>query len=126
MAAISGVSQQSMGKDEFLKLFTTQARMQDPMNPVQSSDFLAQLAQFSSLEQMSNLNTSFEKMLSSQQTLEAGQFLGKAVIYQDPSDESATPGQGYVTGVKLTDSGPVLLVGNTQVPLSWVSSMYDL
>ncbi len=50
-----------MGKDAFLQLLVSQLRNQDPLNPVNDKEFLAQMAQFSSLEQMQNLNKSFEE-----------------------------------------------------------------
>ncbi len=50
----------AMGKDAFLELLVNQLRNQDPLNPVNDRDFLAQMAQFSSLEQMQNLNKNFE------------------------------------------------------------------
>ena len=53
-----------MGKDAFLQLLVNQLRNQDPLNPVNDKEFLAQMAQFSTLEQMQNLNQSFEKGLS--------------------------------------------------------------
>lgn len=49
-----------MGKDAFLQLLVSQLRNQDPLNPVNDKEFLAQMAQFSSLEQMQNLNENFE------------------------------------------------------------------
>ena len=48
-------SQQTLGKDDFLELLITKLQYQDPLNPVQDEDFIAQLAQFSSLEQMNNI-----------------------------------------------------------------------
>ncbi len=49
---------QTMSKDEFLQLFVAQLQNQDPLSPMDSSQFTSQLAQFSSLEQLTNLNTS--------------------------------------------------------------------
>jgi flagellar basal-body rod modification protein FlgD len=50
----------ALGKDEFLNLLVTQLRFQNPLEPLKDTDFIAQLAQFSSLEQLSNINTSLD------------------------------------------------------------------
>lgn len=51
-----------LGKDSFLKLLTTQLANQDPLNPMEDKEFIAQLAQFNSLEQMQNLNKNIETL----------------------------------------------------------------
>jgi flagellar basal-body rod modification protein FlgD len=60
-----------LGKDDFLRLLTVQLRYQDPLNPLQYTDFIAQMAQFSSLEQLQNMNTSLDKNVGSDQQLNA-------------------------------------------------------
>ncbi|HPO49765.1 MAG TPA: flagellar hook capping FlgD N-terminal domain-containing protein, partial [Spirochaetota bacterium] len=54
---------QTMGKDQFLKLLITEMQHQDPTNPMQDREFIAQMAQFSSLEQMVNFNEGMNKLI---------------------------------------------------------------
>lgn len=70
---------QELGKDDFLKLLLTQMSHQDPTAPVDNNQFIAQMAQFSSLEQMTNLSSSFEKMASFLNSSEAANTIGKTV-----------------------------------------------
>ena len=71
-----------LGRDAFLKLLVTQLQHQDPLNPTDSTEFTAQLAQFSSLEQLGNINDSLGDLQSSQTALNNSQavnFIGKTV-----------------------------------------------
>lgn len=73
---------QSMGKEDFLKMLVAQLKNQDPLNPMSGTDFATQLAQFSSLEQLTNLNTGITNLglyQSSQTNLQAVNLIGKEV-----------------------------------------------
>jgi flagellar basal-body rod modification protein FlgD len=74
-----GGASQELGRDDFLKILLTQLQNQDPTKPMEDKEFIAQMAQFSSLEQMTNISTGFREMnslLSSNQALEV---LGRTV-----------------------------------------------
>ncbi len=81
--ANSITSQSSMvGKEDFLKLLVTQLQYQDPLNPAESTEFTAQLAQFSALEQMTNVNENLEYIQLYQASINNAQavdFIGKTV-----------------------------------------------
>jgi len=68
-----------LDKDDFLKILITQLQNQDPTNPMQDKEFIAQMAQFSSLEQMTNMATNFGKLSSVLNSSEAQSLLGRTV-----------------------------------------------
>ncbi len=81
-ATSSGGAVKTLGKDDFLRLLTAQLKAQDPLNPMDSTGFTAQLAQFSSLEQLTNINTRLQNMAASQTSLQntmAADLIGKKV-----------------------------------------------
>ena len=92
-----------MGKDQFLKLFVAQLQHQDPMNPMQDSDFMGQMASFSTLEQVSNLAS--EGAMSN-----AVGLLGRTVTYKGKDGADHT---GAVEKVSTKDGKPSLTVGGT-------------
>jgi len=91
----------AMGKDQFLKLFVAQLQHQDPMNPMQDSDFMGQMASFSTLEQVSNL-------ASENARSNAIGLLGRTVTYKDKDGAEFT---GTVEKVSTKDGKPSLTVG---------------
>lgn len=68
-----------LGKDEFLKILITQLTNQDPTEPMEDREFIAQMAQFSTLEQMTNLSSEFERLAGLLQSGQAVSVLGKTV-----------------------------------------------
>lgn len=111
----------TLGKDEFLKILMAQLQNQDPTNPMKDNEFIAQMAQFSSLEQMTNLTKAFEKFAEAQeqtQMIEYSNFVGKQVKWHeltDKNDSNGKPitneGTGSITGVKFVN-------GNVEFTLS--------
>ncbi len=70
---------QELGKDDFIKILITQLSHQDPTAPMEDKEFIAQMAQFSSLEQMTNMAQDFSKLASMFTSSEAVSSLGKSV-----------------------------------------------
>jgi flagellar basal-body rod modification protein FlgD len=99
-----------LGKDQFLKLFVAQLQHQDPMNPMQDSEFMGQMASFSTLEQVSNLAVANEKIAASLNSTSAVSLLGRTVTWTDADDQSHT---GVVEKVTTAGGTPSLTVGGT-------------
>lgn len=91
----------NIGKDEFMKLLLAQLKNQDPLKPMDGTDFAAQLAQFSSLEQLTNLNTELKSQGINQMTLGYSQsvgMIGKEVVARSGNTilaDGATAGVHY-------------------------------
>jgi len=110
----STAQQSSLGKDDFLKMLVTQLQNQDPLKPMDDTAFVAQMAQFSSLEQMQNMN-------SSTLATQANGMIGKTVTWTDTDNAVQT---GKVTAVKFTTGNPpALLVGTVSVPVASVTQV---
>ena len=75
-----------LDKDAFLQLLVAQLKHQDPMKPMDDTAFIAEMAQFSSLEQMQNLNKLLEKQMGFQALTQASSMIGKHVTLQEPGD----------------------------------------
>lgn len=110
----------SLGKDDFLRILTTQLSNQDPSNPLQDKEFIAQMATFSTLEQMTNLNKSFEKFTSSQMS-QYTNAIGKEISWTPAGDTA--PVFGTVTGVSTQNGNFYYMVGNEKVPTNLVTEI---
>ncbi|EEH00429.1 flagellar hook assembly protein FlgD [Borreliella finlandensis] len=102
----------NLGKDDFLKLLITQLRYQDPTNPMKDKEFIAQMAQFSALEQMANMSRSFEKLSSSLEIRKDLDLLGKVIKFQHGDGEIV---EGRVTNIKTGAIPQVMVNGNYYV-----------
>lgn len=127
-AAGQAPSKASLDKDAFLQLLVAKLKNQDPIQPTDSDEFVAQLATFSELEEMQNLNESIVSMvllqqgnaLISQLTQSTG-LIGNTVEYTDPATEATRT--GTVTSVKVEEGLPVLDVEGNNVPLANVTQI---
>jgi flagellar basal-body rod modification protein FlgD len=102
----------NLGNTDFMQLLVTQLQNQDPMNPVDDQQFIAQMAQLSSLQATNQLASQVGQMVSAQQQMGVLQLVGQDVQYLDPNGNSV---QGKVSGVRLTGPTPTLLIGNSEV-----------
>ncbi len=80
-ASLNGTrtAQQDLGKDDFLKILITQLQHQDPTKPMEDREFIAQMAQFSSLEQMTNMSTQFTELSATLKGAQAMNLIGRNV-----------------------------------------------
>ncbi|MCW2638877.1 MAG: flagellar hook capping protein [Dactylosporangium sp.] len=109
-----------LGKDDFMKLLVAQLRYQDPSSPADPSQFMAQTAQFTMLEKLTNLDDAQQQLVTAQMQFGASNLVGKTVSYTGADGKQAT---GVVSAVTFTGSNPTLKVGNTDVPLSSVKEV---
>jgi len=109
-----------LGKDAFLQLLVAQLKNQDPLNPMEDRDFIGQMAQFSSLEQMQNLNASYAKS-------QAYAMIGKTVdaLYQNPVSGEWEEVHGFVDAVVTQGSKVFVMVNGKQIPIDAIDFVGD-
>lgn len=109
-----------LGKDEFINLLVTQLQYQDPLNPQDDTQFIAQMAQFSALEQMQNLNTSYSAS-------KAFNMIGKKItanVSEDSKSESTITGE--VTSVRIQSGKAYVVVNGNDVLVEDVFEVSDV
>jgi flagellar basal-body rod modification protein FlgD len=105
----ASTSVNSLGQEDFLKILTTQLSYQDPLKPLDNQEFIAQLAQFTSLEQTRELNTRVDTLLTIQSANQAVGLLNKTVEVTAQSGTAV----GQVTTLTFTNGEPLLTVKTT-------------
>ncbi|MBB3104998.1 flagellar hook assembly protein FlgD [Azomonas macrocytogenes] len=110
---VSSADTSSLGKDDFLQLLVAQLNNQNPLDPQDNSEFVAQLAQFSSVESLQNLNASVDTIRSnynSSQALQASSLVGRSVIVKDSSAQVDTS-SSFSGSLVLPSTGSNVSVG---------------
>lgn len=109
-----------LGKDDFLRLLVAQMQNQDPMNPINDTEMIAQMAQFSLLEQMQELSQSFAMN-------QALQLIGRLVYAEVRQESSGTviPMTGHVDRVLIQNGKVMLGIGEAEVKLEDIKGVYE-
>ncbi len=109
-----------IGRDQFMELLVTQLRNQDPLEPVNQQDFLGQLAQFSSLQGIEQLNTNFAESLKFQQLSQGGALVGRSVEYTNAQGEPKT---GLIDSARVLNGELRFQIGEDPVGLSDIAGV---
>ncbi|QED47546.1 flagellar hook assembly protein FlgD [Cytobacillus dafuensis] len=109
-----------LGKDDFLKILMVQLQNQDPMNPLEDKDFIAQMATFSTLEQITNMSNTMEKFVKVQeqsQLIAYNQFVGKDITWHKVSAATKPGGEpvieegtGKVASIQFKDNSVLFIL----------------
>lgn len=110
----------SVGQNQFLQLLVAQLKYQDPMHPMNSQSFLAELAQFQSLQQLTSLQNSMSAVQQDTQINSATALLNHGVTYKDAQGALQ---HGTVSSVQISANGVAVMVGSTAVPLASVQDV---
>jgi flagellar basal-body rod modification protein FlgD len=110
----------SLNEGDFLNLMMDQMKNQDPLNPSDPTQYMSELASFSSLDEQIQIQESSAQSASNQAASAALQMLGQNANYTDSNGNS---GSGTVTAVDFTSAGPTLTIGGTSgISLSEITS----
>tara|TARA_B100000965_G_C19566046_1_gene746875 strand:+ start:1275 stop:1691 length:417 start_codon:yes stop_codon:yes gene_type:complete len=101
------LTQSTLGQEDFIKLFLTELTFQDPLEPINNREFLAQMAQFANLEQTRITNENTENLVAMNSTAQSLGLLGRQVEVLTESGESVL---GEVSAISFSASGPVLTI----------------
>ncbi len=116
-ATVSRTPQKALGQNDFLKLLSVQFQKQDPMKPMEDTAFIAQMAQFSALEQSTAMAKDLTAMRADQTRAAANSYLGHRVTVGTTDGSHVT---GDVTAIDASGTEPKLIVGGKSHSLSAV------
>lgn len=119
LAMNKNAGKQVMDADDFMKLLTTQLTTQDPMNPMKDTEFISQMANFSSLEQMRSLSKSFDSFTSDQKMAAAPAYLGRQVTITNATGDVT----GVVEAIKLSNGKPTVVVNGKTYDTNLITSI---
>lgn len=107
-SATSSTASTSLGMQDLMKILLTQLQYQDPTQPMDNAQFVAQIAQFATLDETRQMNDSMTQLVAAQSLSQSVGLLGRTVGYTSSSSSSSATGQ--VTSIALSDGVPTLSV----------------
>ena len=105
MSSATNSSNSAMQMEDFLQLLTSQISNQDPLEPMKDTEFISQMANIASLEQMQQFTKGFETFADTQKDLVAQAYLGKQVNISENGEDAS----GIVDAVEMSESGDVFV-----------------
>ncbi len=119
-SAPSTARARALGKDDFLRMLVTELKHQDPLNPVEDKEFMAQMAQFSTLEQMTNMTHALEGLSFATQVSHGVSLIGRTIRYEDADGAMS---EGVAASVIVGDGAVKLKVGDREIDPAAVRSV---
>jgi flagellar basal-body rod modification protein FlgD len=117
-AATGSSSSQLVSEQAFLQLLITQLQNQDPLSPADPTQFVSQLASFSSLEQITQLNTNMTSVLDNSVT----SLIGKTATVTDPSSSTGLT-SGTISGVVYYSNGPAVQINGQNYAMTDIQNV---
>lgn len=111
----------TLGKDQFLKILITQLQNQDPMQPMEDKEFIAQMAQFTSVEQLMNISTQLTAMNQSLGSVSG--LIGKDITWTDTATQ--LPKTGNVESIVVSNGIQYAVVGNERIALTDITQIQN-
>src|SRR6478609_3360421 len=124
-AAANKSSTDTLGKDQFLRILVTQLRNQDPTQPLQDKEFIAQMAQFTSVEQLTNMAGEMKLMRQSLGFVSG--LIGKSITWDETDSTGATVEQsGVVDSITFKDGNQFATVKGVEISLDKLKKIEDV
>lgn len=111
------IKKTTLDQNDFMQLLAVQFQQQDPLKPMEDTAFIAQMAQFTALDQSKALLTQMKQFSATQDIATANSYLGRQVTLDGGNDQVVT---GIVAGVEISGGTPRLIIGDATYPLSSV------
>lgn len=125
---VTGAASSDLGSDQFLMLMMKQLQAQDPLNPMDNKDFIAQQAQFTQVSATKEMSEATKKLNDNMSTnnsiMQTLSLVGKQVSIIDPEDkEGKKTIEGVVSEAKFTNTGAAIVVNGKEYSISSVKSV---